>query len=174
MLNISEFNVWKQDWAMTDGCDIFRRRWMLLIFQNNINLILKQKRTTFLQNRRSPPALRGVLGSDGCGWGSFKETMKYCKPHFEARAQFNYGQVNYNIWQNNIIVNCSLHVLVAYTAEEVQYNWLSGSEPVGLEGDLQMSQFDLQKTFARELNFTRHESGTLWAKKNRLMRRKRV
>ena len=50
---------------------------------------------------------------------------------------------------------------VAYTAEEVQYNWLSGSEPVGLEGDLQMSQFDLQKTFARELNFTRHESGTL-------------
>ena len=51
--------------------------------------------------------------------------------------------------------------LVAYTAEEVQYNWLSGSEPVGLEGDLQMSQFDLQKTFARELNFTRHESGTL-------------
>ena len=48
---------------------------------------------------------------------------------------------------------------VAYTAEEVQYNWLSGSEPVGLEGDLQMSQFDLQKTFARELNFTRHESG---------------
>ena len=52
---------------------------------------------------------------------------------------------------------------VAYTAEEVQYNWLSGSEPVGLEGDLQMSQFDLQKTFARELNFTRHESG-YWIK----------
>ena len=82
---------------------------MLLIFQNNINLILKQKRTTFLQNRRSPPELRGALGSDGCGWGSFKETMKYCKPHFESRAQFNYGQVNYNIWQNNIFVNCSLH-----------------------------------------------------------------
>ena len=58
---------------------------------------------------------------------------------------------------------------VAYTAEEVQYNWLSGSDPVGLEGDLQMSQFDLQKTFARELNFTRHESGIL-SKNNRLMR----
>ena len=61
--------------------------------------------------------------------------------------------------------------LVAYTAEEVQYNWLSGSEPVGLEGDLQMSQFDLQKTFARELNFTRHESGNwIKAKNKRLMR----
>ena len=48
---------------------------------------------------------------------------------------------------------------VAYTADEVQYKWLSGSTPVGLEGDLQMSQFDLQQTFARELNFTRSESG---------------
>ena len=38
------------------------------------------------------------------------------------------------------------------------YKWLSGTDPVGLEGDLQMSQFDLQKTFARELNFTRSES----------------
>ena len=38
------------------------------------------------------------------------------------------------------------------------YKWLSGSDPVGLEGDLQMSQFDLQQTFARELNFTRSES----------------
>ena len=63
-----------------------------------------------LPNPRSPPALRGALSSDGCGWGSFKETMKYCKPHFEARAQFNYGQVNYDIWQNNIIVNYSLHI----------------------------------------------------------------
>ena len=52
-------------------------------------------------------------------------------------------------------------VSVAYTADEVQYKWLSGSTPVGLEGDLQMSQFDLQQTFARELNFTRSESG--WA-----------
>ena len=38
------------------------------------------------------------------------------------------------------------------------YKWLSGTDPVGLEGDLQMSQFDLQETFARELNFTRSES----------------
>ena len=40
----------------------------------------------------------------------------------------------------------------------MRYKWLSGTDPVGLEGDLQMSQFDLQKTFARELNFTRSES----------------
>ena len=51
-----------------------------------------------------------------------------------------------------------MFVAVAYTAEEVRYKWLSGTDPVGLEGDLQMSQFDLQKTFARELNFTRSES----------------
>ena len=49
-------------------------------------------------------------------------------------------------------------ISVAYTKEEVKYRWLSGSTPVGLEGDLQMSQFDLQETFARELNFTRSES----------------
>ena len=49
-------------------------------------------------------------------------------------------------------------VSVAYTAEEVKYSWLSGTDPVGLEKGLQMSQFDLQETFSRELNFTRSES----------------
>ena len=34
-----------------------------------------------------------------------------------------------------------------------------GFDPVGYEGELQLSQFDLQKTFFRELNFTRSESG---------------
>ena len=60
------------------------------------------------------------------------------------------------MWMSLLI---NAHVTVAYTADEVQYKWLSGSTPVGLEGDLQMSQFDLQQTFARELNFTRSESG---------------
>jgi hypothetical protein len=32
---------------------------------------------------------------------------------------------------------------------------------VGYEGELQLSQFDLQKTFFRELNYTRSESGRL-------------
>ena len=50
------------------------------------------------------------------------------------------------------------HLSVAYTAQEVKYSWLSGTDPVGLEKGLQMSQFDLQETFSRELNFTRSES----------------
>ena len=50
-------------------------------------------------------------------------------------------------------------VSVAYTAEEVKYSWLSGTDPVGLEKGLQMSQFDLQEVKARSLNFTRSESG---------------
>ena len=67
-------------------------------------------------------------------------------------------------------------VSVAYTADEVQYKWLGGktlvclfnnffksailgSTPVGYEGELQLSQFDLQETYFRELNFTRSESG---------------
>ena len=55
----------------------------------------------------------------------------------------------------------------------MQYKWLGGehciplfsgtyhivgSEPVGYEGELQLSQFDLKETFFRELNFTRSES----------------
>ena len=65
--------------------------------------------------------------------------------------------------RNNDIAATSEHpdsscVSVAYTAEEVKYRWLSGTDPVGLEKGLQMSQFDLQETFSRELNFTRSES----------------
>ena len=48
----------------------------------------------------------------------------------------------WNIFQLNF--NFRIIFSVAYTADEVQYKWLSGSTPVGLEGDLQMSQFDLQ------------------------------
>ena len=55
------------------------------------------------------------------------------------------------------------HISVAYTADQVQYKWLSGSKPVGMEDDLQMSQFELQKTFHREVNFTRSsESGNIF------------
>ena len=67
-------------------------------------------------------------------------------------------------------------VSVAYTADEVQYKWLGGktlvclfnnffkrgilgSTPVGYEEELQLSQFELQETYFRELNFTRSESG---------------
>ena len=60
---------------------------------------------------------------------------------------------------NNTIRFCH-PISVAYTADQVQYKWLSGSKPVGMEDDLQMSQFELQKTFHREVNFTRSsESG---------------
>ena len=31
-------------------------------------------------------------------------------------------------------------VLVAYTADEVEYKWLEGASPVGYEGELQLSQ----------------------------------
>ncbi|XP_023328188.1 gamma-aminobutyric acid receptor alpha-like [Eurytemora carolleeae] len=45
----------------------------------------------------------------------------------------------------------------AYTADEVEYKWKSG-DPVGYEGELQLSQFDITKTLFRSLNYTRSES----------------
>ena len=93
-----------------------------------------------------------MLKSQGVGGGGWPTAFQ-CQPKAPLFWVFGF-------WGQGLTIIPSIF-LVAYTAEEVQYNWLSGSEPVGLEGDLQMSQFDLQKTFARELNFTRHESGTL-------------
>lgn len=80
------------------------------------------------------------------------------------------------------LIVTNIVIPVAYTADEVEYKWLEGASPVGYEGELQLSQviwasvecqkspgaitlfqFDLQKTFFRQLNFTRSESGDiLW------------
>ena len=49
--------------------------------------------------------------------------------------------------------------IVAYTADQVQYIWHGDERSVDYEGELHLSQFDLHKTYFRELNFTRSESG---------------
>ena len=79
---------------MTDGCDIFRRRWMLLIFQNNINLIFKQKRTTFYK-------IHALLQHCVVHWAQ--------KDAAEAASKKQWNTVNHTLKQgHNLIMDKSI------------------------------------------------------------------
>ena len=47
---------------------------------------------------------------------------------------------------------------VAYTTDQLLYDWKSVAEPVEYDKTLKLSQFEKHETFIRSLNFSRNET----------------
>ena len=81
-------------------------------------------------------------------------------------------------WSASSLTIVSNTVLVAYTADEVEYKWLEGASPVGYEGELQLSQVNTgawhivkcwgligKVTWCPKVNYI-HLSVSVWPPKN--------
>ena len=50
---------------------------------------------------------------------------------------------------------------VAYTTDQLRFDWKSVAEPVEYDKTLKLSQFEKHDTYIRGLNFSRNETSTL-------------
>ena len=57
-----------------------------------------------------------------------------------------------------VLTDPYLFSLVAYTADQLLYDWKSVAEPVEYDPQLKLSQFEKHETFIRGLNFSRNET----------------
>ena len=61
-------------------------------------------------------------------------------------------------WTVLTLTDPFLFSLVAYTADQLLYDWKSVAEPVEYDPQLKLSQFEKHETFIRGLNFSRNET----------------